>query len=161
MHKFCAGKNLLTHLDQNHAESVVFFSRKKKCRWKFSKFFFEYLYFRVSVQLTLTLLYFQLSPEVNTPQTKCMWSVHTLGINSIFYISFLFHQSPRLIFIDIWIHCCHSSFLFQCQNCWFEKFEVSPVLDLNRYKFCQTKEYLFMIFFCFIQKPEGYFYDSS
>ena len=29
------------------------------------------------------------------------------------------------------------------------------------YKFCQTKEYLFMIFFCFIQKPEGYFYDSS
>ena len=44
------------------------------------------------------------------------------------------------------------------------KFEVSKIYMtacMCIYKFCQTKEYLFMIFFCFIQKPEGYFYDSS
>ena len=44
------------------------------------------------------------------------------------------------------------------------KFEVSKIYMtacMCIYKFCQTKKYLFMIFFCFIQKPEGYFYDSS
>ena len=43
------------------------------------------------------------------------------------------------------------------------KFEVSKIYMtacMCIYKFCQTKEYFFMIFFCFIQKPEGNFYDS-
>jgi hypothetical protein len=44
------------------------------------------------------------------------------------------------------------------------KFEVSKIYMtacMCIYKFCQIKEYLFMIFFCFIQKHEGYLYDAS
>ena len=44
------------------------------------------------------------------------------------------------------------------------KFEVSKIYMtacICLYKFCQIKEYFLMIFSCFIQKIEWYFYDSS
>ena len=61
-------------------------------------------------------------------------------------------------------HMLNTTPLVNIRNLTFNKFEVSKIYMtacMCIYKFCQTKEYLFMIFFCFIQKPEGYFYDSS
>ena len=46
----------------------------------------------------------------------------------------------------------------------WNKFEVSKIYMIACicfYKFCQIKGYFLMIFSCFIQKIEWYFYDSS